>query len=382
MSKKVENKMEYFDDEVFANTSAKELISTFGMAESMKKDFVNVGNISREEMKMLVDLYYQLQANRKRTREQIRSIEQNRDGGKGSNADIMRWVLVNQSCIEKQIPEIMQEVCEHDEVGKWLLQIKGIGPVLAAALIAYFDVEGRQYANTFISYAGLNDNNRPWLGKEKSKKIIDDIMGTRKKVTEDDVAKICAKTQWSYDYLYKACYDEKKGKVVWSRKNLEAACAKIPYNQRLKSIMWNVGQSFIYQSSRGSYYGKLYMERKAYEVKRNEEGHNKEYAEANIGKLKDKNTETYKAYSQGIIPPSQITARARRWVEQLFLAHLFDEMYRVHNDALPPVPYILAHPEKNSTIENLSPDDPRYEEQRHNRFIEPEVPFTKVTGEK
>ena len=382
MSKKIEKKMEYFDDDVFANTSAKELISTFGMAESMKKDFVNVGNISREEMKMLVDLYYQLQANRKRTREQIRSIEQNRDGGKGSNADIMRWVLVNQSCIEKQIPEIMQEVCEHDEVGKWLLQIKGIGPVLAAALIAYFDVEGRQYANTFISYAGLNDNNRPWLGKEKSKKIIDDIMGTRKKVTEDDVAKICAKTQWSYDYLYRACYDEKKDKVVWSRKNLEAACAKIPYNQRLKSIMWNVGQSFIYQSSRGSYYGKLYMERKAYEVKRNEEGYNKEYAEANIGKLKDKNTETYKAYSQGMIPPSQITARARRWVEQLFLAHLFDEMYRVHNDALPPVPYILAHPEKNSTIENLSPDDPRYEEQRHNRFIEPEVPFTKVTGEK
>lgn len=331
---------------------------------------------------MLVDLYYQLQDNRKRSREQIRSIEQGRDGGKSSNASVMNWVLLNQSIIEKQIPPIMKEVCENDEVGRWLLQIKGIGPVLAAGLLAYFNVEGKQYSNCFISYAGLNDHNRPWLGKEKSKQIIDEIMGDRKKVTEDDLAKIAAKTQWSIEYLQKACYDEKKGKVILNRTKLQNACAKIPYNKSLKTLMWKVAQSFIYQSSNGSYYGQLYLQRKAYEIKRNDEGYNKEYAEQHISTLKDKSTETYKAYSEGMIPDSQITARARRWVEQLFLSHLFDEMYRVHNDALPPIPYILAHPEKDSTIQNMEADDPEYLKERHNRYIEPEVPYTLVTSEK
>ena len=65
----------------------------------------------------------------------------------------------------------------------------------------------------------------------------------------------------------------------------------------------------------------------------------------------------------------------------MFLSHLFDEMYRVHYDEVPPVPYILAHPEKDITIKDLSPDDPEYAA-RHNRYIEPEVPYTLVTSEK
>ena len=372
---------EYFDEGEFESKSTMELIDAFKLSNKIKTDFIDISSISREEMKMLVDLYYQLQDNRKRSREQIRSIEQGRDGAKSANANVMNWILLNQGIIEKQIPPIMKEVCENDEVGRWLLQIKGIGPVLAAGLLAYFNVEGRKYANTFISYAGLNDNNRPWLGVEKSKKIIDEVMGDRKRVTEDDVSKIAAKTQWSIEYLQKACYDEKKDKVVYNRTKLEKACAKIPYNKSLKTLMWKVAQSFIYQSNKDSYYGKLYLERKAYEIKRNDEGYNAQYAAEHIGKLKDKKTDTYAAYSEGRIPDTQITARARRWTEQLFLSHLFDEMYRVHYDEVPPVPYILAHPEKDITIKDLSPDDPEYAA-RHNRYIEPEVPYTLVTSEK
>ena len=365
-----------FDDGKFENTTTVELINCFKLTKNIKTDFIDTNDMSREEVKMLVDLYYQLQDNRKRSREQIRSIEQGHDGGKGSNVSVMNWVLLNQSIIEKQIPPIMKQMCENHEVGRWLLQIKGIGPVLAAGLMAYFNVKGRQYANTFISYAGLNDNNRPWLGKEKSKKIIDDVLDGRKKITDDDVAVISAKTQWSIEYLQKACYDPKKDEVVWTRSKLEAPCAKIPYNKSLKTLMWKVAQSFIYQSSNGSYYGKLYLERKAYEIKRNDEGYNAPYAAEAIKKLKDTKTETYKAYSEGRIPDAQITARARRWVEQLFLSHLFDEMYRVENDAIPPVPYIIAHPEKDATI-----TEAEFAAERHNRFIQPEVPFTKVTGE-
>ena len=140
-----------FDDGKFENTTTVELINCFKLTKNIKTDFIDTNDMSREEVKMLVDLYYQLQDNRKRSREQIRSIEQGHDGGKGSNVSVMNWVLLNQSIIEKQIPPIMKQMCENHEVGRWLLQIKGIGPVLAAGLMAYFNVKGRQYANTFIS---------------------------------------------------------------------------------------------------------------------------------------------------------------------------------------------------------------------------------------
>ena len=131
-----ETKKDMFDDGKFENTSLTELVNCFKLTSKIKTDFINTSEMSREEIKMLVDLYYQLQDNRKRSREQIRSLEQGRDGGKGSNASVMNWVLLNQSIIEKQIPPIMKQMCESNEVGPWLLQIKGIGPVLAAGLLA------------------------------------------------------------------------------------------------------------------------------------------------------------------------------------------------------------------------------------------------------
>ena len=70
----------------------------FKLTDKVKTDFIDISNISREEMKMLVDLYYQLQDNRKRSREQIRSIEQDRDGGKSCNASINFSLVISSSC--------------------------------------------------------------------------------------------------------------------------------------------------------------------------------------------------------------------------------------------------------------------------------------------
>ena len=77
---KEKNATEYFEDSKFEGSSVTELIGAFKLTKNIKSDFIDISNISREEMKMLVDLYYQLQDNRKRSREQIRSIEQGRDG--------------------------------------------------------------------------------------------------------------------------------------------------------------------------------------------------------------------------------------------------------------------------------------------------------------
>ena len=46
-------------------------------------------------------------------------------------------------------------------VGEWLIQIKGITPDLAAGLLAYFNIKGKEYAAQFIKYAGVDNYNNP-----------------------------------------------------------------------------------------------------------------------------------------------------------------------------------------------------------------------------
>jgi hypothetical protein len=93
------------------------------------------------------------------------------------------------------------------------------------------------------------------------------------------------------------------------------------------------------------------------------------YAEQAKRKLEeyniDKSTKAYEAYSQGKLPAAHINARAMRWTEKIFLSHLFEEMYRVRYDKIPPRYY---------SIDKLG--------EEHNKDIAPEVPFTLVSGEK
>src|SRR5262245_34191096 len=56
---------------------------------------------------------------------------------------------------------------------------------------------------------------------------------------------------------------------------------KRPYNAELKQICWHLGQCFMKQSNDPDcFYGKLYRERKQYEIARNEAGGNAERAKA------------------------------------------------------------------------------------------------------
>ena len=341
------------------------------MTRDMKKIILNVPNVSKDEVRTLVTLFYQVQDNRIHIAEQIRSIER-KVSATGQNSEgnllILNWTLQSMAAIEKGIKDSLEWICKSDPVGSWLLSINGIGPALAAGCLAYFEVADRNYASSFISYAGLNDNNRPWLGREKSKKIIDSVIAKHApgeknpKITDEMVEEISALTQWKFGYLRdNACND--KGK--WSKDKLCAACAKIPYNANLKTHMWKVGKSFEYlKSNKKSLYGRLLAERIALEMKRNEEGYYKPLIEKHLSeKNYDPSTETYKSYMEGKLPMTEINARCRRWTEKIFISHLFEEMYRVQNDKIPPRYYALEHCDG------------------HHDEIMPEVNYTKVTGE-
>ena len=46
-------------------------------------------------------------------------------------------------------------------VGEWLLQIKGMLPYMAATLLSYFNIDGKECAAQFISYAGVDTMHKP-----------------------------------------------------------------------------------------------------------------------------------------------------------------------------------------------------------------------------
>lgn len=343
-----------------------ELVIPEGLTKDLKKEIKSIKNASRQEIKCVVDNYYQVQKKRIALQGQIRALKQDSDDvNTDAFCDILDWQLKTQSIQEKGLQDALKCICETSEVGRWLMSIKGIGPTLAAGLMAYFDVTNVEYATHFISYAGLNDNNRPWLGAEASKKIVEEVLGDSKVITNDHLVELAAKTKWSYKYLAENCskYDKNGELKSRSKTDLIKAISKIPYNKDLKTLIYKIEEAFVKVSNRGSLYGRLINERKALETRLNEEGHYKEQAEAilrskNIGK----DTDAYKAYSQGKLPKAHIQRRACRWAAKIFVSHVFEEMYRVEKGKKPEPFYVFTY-------------------MGHKDYIEPEVPFTQVEGE-
>lgn len=108
------------------------------------------------------------------------------------------------------------------------------------------------------------------------------------------------------------------------------------YSPARRSISWNIGTSLLRtQTARidketgeikreSGPYRKVYEERKAYEVAKNEAG---DYAEQAATRLReatfDKKTSAYKHYSEGKLPPLHLHARAQRYMEKRFLRNLW-----------------------------------------------------------
>ena len=351
------------DDPYF--TKIMELINVEKMNGKLTTSIKEIKSPTRNEIKMLVDLFYQIQHIRVALREQIRSIEgsdkdeKSKKGKSSKKAHIMilDYCLKSMMIIENAIKKALDIISDNSEVGRWLKQITGIGPVLAAGLIAYFDVTKSSYATGFISYAGFNDNNRPFIGKVGAEQIVNEVIGNNKTITDEMVAVIAERTQWKYMYIYDSAYDQKKGK--WSKEKIIKTCAKIPYNKELKVLMYKVGDSFIKVSGKQkSVYGRIFAQKKAEITAENEAGKYAEQAAEYLTKKNyNKEKEAYKAYIVGKLPAGQVNARARRYANKIFLSHLFEEMYRVEYKKVPPRYYTIAK-------------DPL-----HNRDIEPEVPY-------
>ena len=291
---------------------------------------------------------------------QITPEEDKRKNVEDSNLVVLNFMGAHFATLERDYRRLLNLYVSNSEVGRWLLKIKGMTPALAAGLLVYFDVDGKEYATQFISYAGLNSNNRPYLGRVGATRIFKQITHELKttQVTDEFISRYAAATKWPVNILKRAAYDDKT--KTWSVSKLIEAAAKYPYNVGLKNLLWKVGNAFInHAEDPESLYGSLFTERKNLEEQRNESGEYREQAEKAKREL-GQSDPNYRDYAAGKLSHDHIVARASRWVQKVFVTHLFEEMYRVKHGHVPPRYYPLGR-------------DPN-----HNREIRPEVEYFDV----
>lgn len=270
-----------------------------------------------------------------------------------------RWMYDQMALLESGTIALLKTYCESVRTGRWLLANMGVGPVIAAGLLSNLDYDHHMSAAKFISYAGLNDNNRPWLakrGKDKPMQLINETVGNAK-IGYEELLAISKASQWPIEILLGI---KKNRDGTYPREEVRKAISKPPYNTDLKTLCWKLGKSFVwFSTNEKSLYGRLYRQRKDEEIAKNEAGVYKEQAAISLARLKDTTTPTYQLNSEGKLSPDHIDKRAMRWVEKIFLNHLFMEIEYERTGNISFIPYIIAHGD-------------------HNDFIEPEVPFGSI----
>jgi hypothetical protein len=256
--------------------------------------------LGKDEIRFLVDFYYTIQQNRIRADAQVRG-----NSEKGEPSALLVWAADNFWTFENNIKSALDTFTQEYTVTRWARSICGIGPVISAGFVAHFNIEKAPTYGHFWRFAGLDAT------------------------------------------------------VEWEKKT------RRPWNAALKTLVaFKLGESFVkVQNNEKDYYGQIFVRRKARELEMNMNGKFADQAKAQLGdedalkrcrerkvvvkaKRIGKDTEAYKHLSQGMLPPAQIHARARRYAVKLFLSHLHHVMFEDFHGRKPLCPYPfekLAH---------------------------------------
>lgn len=237
--------------------------------------------LTPQEARYTVDMYYALQDFRMQARNQERALD-----ASGEPNALTGWLADNMQRMEGWMKLALGRFADAQVPGQWAQSITGIGPVLAAGLLAHIDITRSHTVGHIWRFAGLDPT------------------------------------------------------VTWDRGQ------KRPWNGDLRVLCWKIGESFVKVSNNDNdVYGHIYAERKLLEQTRNEAGQFAEQAKRTLARAKFRENATRAAYEAGKLPPAHIHARAKRYAVKLFLSHLHHVMYETHYGTPPPMPYIFTRPE-------------------------------------
>jgi hypothetical protein len=268
-----------------------------------------------QEARFLVDAYYSMQRDRIRAGNQLRATASgasNKEGPEANGEDwipepnsVLKWLGDQRYVLEKQVARALNVYSNEHLIGQWMRSITGIGPIIAAGLLAHIDISKARTAGNIWRFAGLDPT------------------------------------------------------VLW------ASGEKRPWNADLKRLCFLIGESFVktQNTEADTNYGAVYAERKRIETINNEAGH---YAAQAAYNLQTRNygreTVARKWLEQGKLPPGHLHQRARRYAVKLFLSDLQCVWWYIEYGELPERPYQFVHlehrhyvgPPHTDMIEGLS----------------------------
>lgn len=280
-------------------------IETLTPVEKMSRDIAKGAvTMGEAEARFLVDAYYAMQKQRIESGNRVSALSKSEEPH-----EVILWLQEQSRSLEGQVKRALGKYVEAHPVGQWALSIRGIGPVIAAGLIAHLSV-------------------RPWTCAETAK-------GEKKCSPEEPHGPGC-------------CYERIETVGHWWRfAGLDPTVRwekgkRRPWNASLKVLCWKMGESFVKtKGHEEGFYGALYDQRKAIEVEKNDRG---DYAALARKTLEEWPRHAQKAiYAGGKLPDGRIHLRAQRWAVKIFLAHLHEVAYRHEFGTAPPLPYPIAH---------------------------------------
>ena len=125
----------------------------------VKKASVDVG---RNTARHLVNSYYTWQEHRIALAGQVRSLK-----ASGEPTDVLEYFLAQVQTLERQLRSVLDGYSTSTCVGEWSRAQKGIGPVIAAGLMAHIDITRAPTVGHIYSFAGVNPNAPKWGKGEK-----------------------------------------------------------------------------------------------------------------------------------------------------------------------------------------------------------------------
>lgn len=272
------------------------------------------GGVTTNEARFLVDQYYTIQKARIGNSNRCKGLDRDAAGADNEPEphEAPDRFAQDFKIHEENTKKILGWWVDSHRMSWFFDNTLGVGPVLAAGLLAHIDIERCQTEGQVWAFAGL-DPSKTWAKGEKR-----------------------------------------------------------PHNAALKTICWKIGDSFVKLSGRAdSFYSRIYRERKIYERQRNLAGELADQATADLARKKyGKVTDQYAWYAGGCSPekaheqlalgktptaaackdpngrpmlsPAHIDARARRYAVKLFLSHLF-ECWRTELGLPYQRPYVIEH---------------------------------------
>ena len=270
-----------------------------GALDILNKDLKEASKLmSKDEIRYFVGFYYDIQQFRIATENRIDELAYPKADKQGfirqpvKPSDFMVWYFKNLQLLEKQIHTMLDKWSSNQPMGVWARNIVGIGPVFSSGLLAHISIEKAPTVGHIWRYAGLDPTSK-WLKGQKR-----------------------------------------------------------PWNAELKKLCWLMGESFVkVQSNDKDIYGKLYAQRYAYEMERNDRGEFQEEARLRGKEINASYDASHhgtkinlkELLSQGFLPDKGINERAKRWAVKQFLSDWHAAAYKIILGKEPPPPYPIAH---------------------------------------